>query len=101
MEALNDGNQEEVKDLTKQIKTIKTAERKEYIHQIIDKDSDVRETWAGIRELKKPYKPIPYAQKTKDGRTIKITDRAEAAADYFEFNIWNNKKPKHCTKGEN
>ena len=34
-------------------------------HEIIDKDLDVREKWAGIRQLKTPYKPIPYSQKRK------------------------------------
>ena len=31
--------------------------------QTIDKELDVGEKWAGIRDLKQPYKPIPYAQK--------------------------------------
>ena len=46
-------------------------DRQEYVLEIIDKDLDVRDKWAGIRELKKPYKPIPYAQKTNDGRKIR------------------------------
>ena len=54
-------------------------ERQEYVMETIDKDLDPREKWAGIRELRKQYKPIPYAQK-KDGRKIKTKDRAEAAA---------------------
>ena len=63
-------------------------------------DFDIREKFAGIRELKTPYKPIPYAQKRKDCKKVKIRDRAEAAANFFEFEIWNNSKPKHSTKGE-
>ena len=47
--------------------------------ETIDKDLDPREKWAGIRELKTPYKPIPYAQRRKDGTKIKIVDRAESA----------------------
>ena len=56
--------------------------------------------WAGTRELKTPCKPIPYAQKRKDGSKIKVRDRAEAAAHFFEFDIWNNKNPTGITKGE-
>ena len=63
---------------------------KEYVHQTIDKDLDVRETWACIRELTRPYKPIPYAIRRKGGTTLKIRDRAEAAVQYFEQEIWNN-----------
>ena len=43
-------------------------ERQEYVLETIDKDLDVREKFAGINELKTSYKPIPYAQKGKDGK---------------------------------
>ena len=58
--------------------------------ETIDKDLDVREKFAGLRELKTPYKPIPYSQRRKDGTKVKIRDRAEAAVQFFEQEIWDN-----------
>ena len=78
--ALREGDLEKVKETTKTIKKWKQYERMQHVLEIIDKDLDVRETWAGIGELKTPYKPIPYAQKRKDGTKIRIGDRAEEAA---------------------
>ena len=37
----------------------KRMERKARIQQMIDKDLDLRDRWAGIRELKKTYTNIP------------------------------------------
>ena len=53
-----------------------------------------------MRTQKTLYTNTIRANKTKDGRKIEITDRAEAATDYIEFDIWNNAEPKHNTKGE-
>ena len=65
------------KDEHKTNKKWKEHERNEFIHTTIDKDLDVRSKWAGIRQLKTPYKPIPHAQKRKDGTKIRVKDRAE------------------------
>ncbi len=65
--ALEQGNLEEAKEIRKKIKKFKQLEREEYIMETIDKDLDVRDKWSGIRELKTPYKPIPYSQRRKDG----------------------------------
>ena len=80
--ALLSGDLDEVKEITKQIKKWMEHERKEFIHVTIDKDLDVRSKWAGIRQLKTPYKPIPYAQKRKGGTQIRVKDRAEEAATF-------------------
>ena len=42
----------------------------------VDKDLDVRSKWLGIRNLKTPYKPIPYCLKSEEnGRKINIAKK--------------------------
>ena len=79
---------------------MRQMERQEYVMETIDKDLDPREKLAGIRELKTPYKPIPYAQKRKDGTKVKIRDRAESAAQFFEQKSGIT-KPNPSQKGKN
>ena len=45
--------------------------------ETLDKDLDRRDTWLGIRRLKSEYKPQPYHRKTKDGKHIKMNNRAK------------------------
>ena len=92
---------EQVKEISRQIKKWKQHERQEYIHEPIDKDLDIADKWNVIRELKKTYKPLPYAIRDKYLRKVRVRDRAEAAAKNLEEEIWNNKETDPTkTKGE-
>ena len=51
--AIVDADLEEMKRVTKEMKRWKSIEKNARIHEIIDKDLDLRDRWAGIRELKK------------------------------------------------
>ena len=65
--ALEELDFDAVKIIDKHIKKQHNTERKEYIHQFIDKDLDLRDKFLGINKLKKPYKPITYYFNNKDG----------------------------------
>ena len=99
-EALLKGDLELVKETTKWIIKWKQHERQEYVHTTIDKDLDIRDKLNGIRELKKPYKPIPCAIRDKCYRKVRIRDRAEAAATHFENTVWNNESQSTTAKSK-
>ena len=54
----------------------------------VSKDLDLRDRWLGIRNMKKVYQPVPYTQKDPAGRNVKVKDKAEGAAMFFETRIW-------------
>jgi len=49
---------------------------------------DCRDRWAGIRQLRTPYKPVPYFFKGLDGKRLSRKDRAEGAAEYLAKVHW-------------
>ena len=69
----------------------KKLEKKQKVHDTIKKELDLGCRWLGVRQLKRPYQPIPYIFKDRTGKRIRYRNRAEAAADH-SANIW--KRPK-------
>ena len=48
----------------------------------------MRDRWAGIRALKREYKPQPYNRKNKEGIIVEQDERAETAAKYLAEIQW-------------
>ena len=57
-------------------------EKKEHTHNAVKKELDLRDKGLGVRQLKKPYQPIPYIFKDSKGKRTRYTNSAEAAAEH-------------------
>ena len=72
---------------TKYIDKQRKQEKQDRVHRSINKDLDLKDNFLGIRQLKKPYQPIPYVFTTKDRKKVNYRNRAEAAAEHLA-QIW-------------
>ena len=79
---------ERCQTINKQIQKQKRQENKKHTLKMLSNELDLRDRWLGIRNLKRPYQPTPYYQHDKDGKHIKIRDRAEAAANFLGTGVW-------------
>ena len=76
----------------KYIRKTSKKEKKERVHRAINKDLDLRSNFLGLRQLKRKYEPIPYVIRFKNGKKVPFHQREEAAADYYENNVWKKSK---------
>ena len=68
---------EAVKALTKRIRKSHKADKKKYASELVDKEMDVRDRYAGLKYLKKSHAPRPYAFKDRQWRHIPMAQAAE------------------------
>ena len=94
-EALESANLEQVKSLNKQIQQQKKSESRNRVRMSLSRDLDLRDRWLGIRNLKRGYQKIPYTQTDETGQNVKMKDKAEGAAVFFETHVW--KQPAQTT----
>ena len=92
---------EEAIIIGKHIQKQKNIDRRKYIYETIGKYLDVRDRYLGIRQLKRPFRPIPYTQHDQQRQTNQNEkNRAEAAAQHLA-EICEPQEITHDTKGEN
>ena len=58
---------------------------------MVSKDNIQKEVWQGIRKMKKSYQPLPSELWMDGEKTATTKGKAEAAANFLEQKIWNNK----------
>ena len=68
-------------------------EKKQDIHNSLKNELDLRDKFLGINKLKKPYQPVPYIFKSREGKRVKYLNRAEAAAEHLAATWKNTKNP--------
>ena len=64
-EAIREGDVGKFEEYDKKFRKGRKQDRKKRIMKTISKDLDPRETWMGIRMMRKGYTPRPYNRKTK------------------------------------
>ena len=64
------------------------ADKKTWRLQQIVEEMNEKERWNGSKTLRKDYKQNVYARKDKEGKEVKLEDRAEAMASYLEEVHW-------------
>ena len=74
--------------MTTQYRKQKKLDAKDNLISTTNEHLDVRDTWLGIRHLKKGYTPQPYHRKTTEGKHIPLHERAEETAKYLAKEQW-------------
>ena len=55
---------------------------------MINKDLDIGDQYMGLKNLRRPYTPIPLSMKDAKGKHVPLHARAQAAADFLGSKIW-------------
>ena len=84
--------------INKHIEKQRKAEKKERVHESLKNELDIRDKFLGITELRKPYQPVPYIFKTREGKRVNYQNRAEAAAKRLA-EIWSDTAEPSDTTG--
>ena len=50
---------------------------------MISNDLDIRDQYMGLKNLRRPYTPIPLSMKDAKGKHVALHARAQAAADFL------------------
>ncbi len=58
-------------------------DKRNFLLDKVDEQLDVRDFYLGVKELKSEYNPKPFNRKGKDGKSVPLNRRAEAAARYL------------------
>lgn len=77
--------------LTQLIKDVRKSKRKDWkawVKQSVVDDLDVRDKGLGIKILRKKHAPNLYERADVDGRTVNLTEKATASADYLAIKQW-------------
>ena len=83
-------NHQVVKELTRQIKKNARKDRKDTILNSLKELPDARETWQGVKDLKREPQPQFIRLRDLNGELVAPKDRAETIATYLEQKHWNN-----------
>ena len=89
-EAHEQGRNEEVKELTQQIKRDARKDKKDVVLNGLNNLADQREKWQGIKGMKKDSMPSFIQMKDLNGKFVAPKDRAETLAQYLEKKHWHN-----------
>ena len=88
----------EEREAKKNIKKAVRKDRENMISNWVREDLNIRDQWAGVKRQKAEYKPRPFERKDKEGKDVKVTQLAEATADYLSTRQWGtNKEEKEQT----
>ena len=55
---------------------------------MVDSKLDVRDQFMGLKNLRRPYVPVPVGMKDEQGKHVPMSKRAQSAADFLGDRIW-------------
>ena len=81
--ARQEGKWDEAQEHNKKFRKLLRNDKAKQLMKEFEEDLDLRSKWMGLRMLRKGYSQAPYHRNNKEGRHIKMQDRAEEAAKYL------------------
>eukprot|EP00975_Prorocentrum_lima_P013707 2916128-Prorocentrum_lima.AAC.1 len=77
---LNLGWREMAKEATRRIRRLRREEKRKEQLCRIDEQMDIRDTWMGLRSMKKDFVPLAYSRRDDKGDLVDQDGVAEASA---------------------
>ena len=84
-------SEEQLKAANKHIRKCAKRDRKQHIMDTVKEELDIRDKWMGLRQMKTGYKPKTFAKCDKDGHPVRLSEQAEATAEYLASVHWADK----------